>query len=375
MFDPLSPEGSIAVVGGTRITASDISDITPYRLDVRSIDLPWICRADREYAAAEMSAFLVAWFLALRDESTTNVVPARERSRVSRRTSQIVVWGELWDESTAEVYRALIRVGKNPRMIRHADLVNARLLSTASDQAVVWPNGNQFPLSEVSAVYARPESAAMQIEYELLKWADEANAVVINRPSAALSNASKPRHLREIRAAGMLVPPTLVTTDPDVAAAYVTSRPRVIFKSMSGVRSVVTACTRDTIESMGRVSNCPTMFQEYVEGVDVRCHIVGEDVFCAEVQSDATDYRYGGEPPRIRSIKLSPDLAGALVELVRTMSLWIGGADLRMKSSGDWYCFEVNPSPAFTYYTYWTGQPIAAAIAELLSGSRGVDPA
>ncbi|MER3479214.1 MAG: RimK domain-containing protein ATP-grasp, partial [Meiothermus sp.] len=32
----------------------------------------------------------------------------------------------------------------------------------------------------------------------------------------------------------------------------------------------------------------------------------------------------------------------------------------------DWYCFEINPCPGFAYYEQHTGQPISAALAELL---------
>ena len=36
--------------------------------------------------------------------------------------------------------------------------------------------------------------------------------------------------------------------------------------------------------------------------------------------------------------------------------------------TGEVYCFEVNPCPAYTYYESYTSQPIAAWLAEYLSG-------
>ena len=48
------------------------------------------------------------------------------------------------------------------------------------------------------------------------------------------------------------------------------------------------------------------------------------------------------------------------------MGLHLAGIDLRQTPRGEWYCLEVNPSPGFTYYEAVTGQPIAAAVAELL---------
>jgi hypothetical protein len=48
------------------------------------------------------------------------------------------------------------------------------------------------------------------------------------------------------------------------------------------------------------------------------------------------------------------------------MILSVAGLDLRRTPGGDWFCFEVNPSPAFTYYEQITSQPIGQALALLL---------
>jgi hypothetical protein len=52
----------------------------------------------------------------------------------------------------------------------------------------------------------------------------------------------------------------------------------------------------------------------------------------------------------------------------RPLGYVIAGIDLRCEDDA-WYCFEANPSPSFTYYEQRTGQPIAAAVAELLACS------
>ena len=41
----------------------------------------------------------------------------------------------------------------------------------------------------------------------------------------------------------------------------------------------------------------------------------------------------------------------------------------RRRPAGDWYCFEANPSPAFTFYEDATGQPIGRSIAALLAAA------
>ena len=44
----------------------------------------------------------------------------------------------------------------------------------------------------------------------------------------------------------------------------------------------------------------------------------------------------------------------------------VAGIDLRLTPNDELFCFEVNSSPGFTFYEDSTGQPIAAAIADLL---------
>ena len=39
---------------------------------------------------------------------------------------------------------------------------------------------------------------------------------------------------------------------------------------------------------------------------------------------------------------------------------------LERTPDGEWYCFEVSPAPGFAYYEQNTGQPISAALAEVL---------
>ena len=60
--------------------------------------------------------------------------------------------------------------------------------------------------------------------------------------------------------------------------------------------------------------------------------------------------------------------------LARHLELPFCGIDLRRRPDGVYVCFEVNPMPAFAYFEGETGQPIAAALVELLAmASANVD--
>jgi hypothetical protein len=55
-----------------------------------------------------------------------------------------------------------------------------------------------------------------------------------------------------------------------------------------------------------------------------------------------------------------------------TGGLAIAGIDLKVTRDNRVYCFEVNPSPAYSYYESNTGQPISSAVADYLAGHKRV---
>jgi hypothetical protein len=204
-------------------------------------------------------------------------------------------------------------------------------------------------------------------------WAEVAPGAVANRPHAMASNGSKPWQAMLIRAAGFDVPETLVTNDADAVRAFHARVGRIIFKSTSGIRSIVREWTPDI--GLDRLRALPVQFQALVPGADVRVHVVGDAVFAHRVVSEAIDYRYGardGLAIRLEAEQLPDDVAEACVRLAAALGLVFAGIDLRLSTDGRWFCFEVNPQPAYSWYEEETGQPIAAAlVARLALGDEG----
>jgi glutathione synthase/RimK-type ligase-like ATP-grasp enzyme len=214
---------------------------------------------------------------------------------------------------------------------------------------------------------------AIGLEDSLLSWIEMTSAFVVSLPSAMGSNNSKPYQMRLIRAAGFDVPDTLVTTDVTAVLELWEKHHAIIYKSVSGVRSIVSRLTADHRDRLCNVANCPTQFQQYVEGTDFRVHIVGDDLFACEICSAAADYRYPdqqGGPVQIRSGEIPAEIAERCYALAAALNLPFTGIDLRRTPAGRWYCFEANPCPGFTFYENATGQPISAAVAALLVSSR-----
>jgi hypothetical protein len=207
----------------------------------------------------------------------------------------------------------------------------------------------------------------------LAGWTEVMPGRVVNRAAPQGSNASKPYQAQLIARHGLAVPQTLVTNDPEAVLDFRQRHGRVMFKSISGVRSIVRELHDDDLRRLERIRWCPVQFQERVEGFDVRVHCVGGEVHACAVASDAVDYRYAvhqvGTPAVLKPYALDGDLATRCRALTDALGLELSGIDLRLDGDGRAWCFEVNPSPAFSYYEHHTGLPIARAIARHLAAA------
>lgn len=252
-------------------------------------------------------------------------------------------------------------------------------------------NGDSYSIDEFTAVFTRmmdfhhlPElkdapANAPELNHcrnlfdTLTRWAEIIPGRVVNRVAPMGSNFSKPYQAQLIKRYGFEVPETLITNDPELVRAFRARHGRVIYKSISGVRSIVQTLTDDDMTRIDDIRWCPTQFQAFVEGTNVRVHTVGEKVFATAINTDATDYRYAhkqsGDYADLRPVDLSDELAEMCVNLAAGLNLAFAGIDLKITPENHVYCFEVNPSPAFSYYETQTGQAISDAVADYLSGN------
>jgi hypothetical protein len=216
---------------------------------------------------------------------------------------------------------------------------------------------------------ARERSRAL---HDLIgQWADVTPARVVNRYAAMGSNFSKPYQAQLITEHGFATPETLVTNDPDAVRAFAAEHGPLVYKSISGARSIVTTFDPGDTERLERIRWCPVQFQGYVGGPNVRVHTVGDEVHATHITTDAVDYRYAsrqvGAPAELVPYDLDEEIAQRCVALARTLGLDVAGLDLKLPPDGRVVCLEVNPSPVFSYYQAHTGQPIADAVARLLA--------
>lgn len=183
--------------------------------------------------------------------------------------------------------------------------------------------GQRYRLERFDGVYLRlmddrflpeircqaPDSPARahsrRVHEALLAWIEIAPAKVVNRPAAMGSNGSKPYQAQLIRHNGFNIPETLITNDPALVREFLNRCGRIVYKSMSGVRSIVRVLDDQAAAQLDAIRWCPVQFQRYVEGMDVRVHTVGTEAFATSISSDAPDYRYA-ERETGRAATLNP---------------------------------------------------------------------
>lgn len=287
----------------------------------------------------------------------------------------IIVWGPQDDPPTSSVLEELRSAGADVVHLSDTDLATLRYDVTLEPAPHGWIEigPRRIDLETVEAMYLRPgpqrSQRSVTASASLLAIASCIDAVVVNPPAAGRSNLTKPFQLAAIARAGFAVPPTIVTTDPAAARDFLDRHQRIIYKSISGVRSIVATLDHAAADRLAGVRSGPVQLQRWIKGIDVRAHVIGKQWFATAVESNAADYRYAtsaGHKLSIVATDIDGDVGERLVNLATSMGLLVAGIDLRLTPDDEWFCFEVNPSPGFTFYEDVTGQPIAAAIAHLL---------
>lgn len=229
------------------------------------------------------------------------------------------------------------------------------------------PETNQEgPQGDPTVVAALRAEGALGLESLLAKI----GCPVINRFESRWSNQSKPHQAFLIRGGLLRIPCTLITNDLSAAQRFYEEMEGMIIQKSASARSTGTRRLTPTSlrESFSRERQ-PLQLQEFIEGEDIRIHVVADQVFPTLIRCDVADYRLAEEDSiRIEAATVPVDVAAECVRLTRRFGLLFSGIDLRLTPNGEYYCFEVNTSPGFAFYETRTDQRISTALAGLLSG-------
>ena len=228
------------------------------------------------------------------------------------------------------------------------------------------PTAQRFMVSEAAT--------AFQGLYQSLdaKW--------VNVPAHDAVAAHKPYQLALAQDIGLEIPPTLMTNDVEQAERFWRRHEgEVIYKQFIATQETwreTRRLSRDDESHADAVAHAPVIFQRHVPAVaDLRITAVGGEYFAA-----ATDVRNAGYPQDVRmnldakyvAHELPSELIEKLNVLMERLGLVYGAIDMRLTHDGRYVFLEINPAGQFLYIEKATGQPIAAALADVLMQSGRV---
>ena len=301
------------------------------------------------------------------------------------------------------VSQALARRGVRPIRF-NTDLFpsSIKLSARAGDERVaelLTEAGERISTAEVCAVWARklwsPRMADDLDERYRLMCAGESVAALegffdalhhahwVNDLQRQHAAENKQRQLRLAARAGLRVPRTLVTNDPDAARQFfaetegqtVAKLLRPLAVTMDAVQPFVytNRVREEDLAGAETLRHSPMVFQELIpKACELRVAWVAGKVFAGALDASGTsrghtDWRRAApEECRWQKAQLPAEVASSMQVLMSELGLAFGAVDLICTPSGEHVFLEVNPGGEWGMLERDLGLPISEAIAEAL---------
>jgi hypothetical protein len=206
-------------------------------------------------------------------------------------------------------------------------------------------------------------------------------ATWVNDPGAERVASRKIVQLAAAKSAGLPVPETLITNDPERASEFIAARPVPTIYKRTGTSRSEFSETRligsEDLQRLGSIVSSPTTFQDYIEAeADIRVVWVAGKVWAVRIDSQSgagwLDSRLDNRV-EFTLVELPQKTTTALQVCMLRLGLVFGVIDLRVGTDGEIYFLEVNPQGQFAYLEFKTGAPIFRSVADLLQDPRRKD--
>jgi len=205
----------------------------------------------------------------------------------------------------------------------------------------------------------------------------------VSHPLALRRAEVKALQLAEASRAGLKIPHTLISNDPERATTFVAAqgdadcavKPLLavgVTDEQGGFRMPLTAMLPRG-HSLASVAQAPTILQPYVEkAFELRCVVIGEQIFAAKMdtQADAKsriDSR-GGDPDHA-IFELPHEVEASLHRMMDSFGLNFASLDMIVTPDGDFVFLELNPNGQWLWLEFELGLPLVAAMADLLTSN------
>jgi hypothetical protein len=200
----------------------------------------------------------------------------------------------------------------------------------------------------------------------------------ISHPEATRMAENKLVQLDAARRAGLRLPRTLVSQDPDAVRGFCRELDgRVIVKTVAGtpMTPIMTgALTQEMLRSDRAISLSPAIYQEHVPGSrHLRICCFGDEIHTALLEAEALDWRYPLDATA-EPYALDESVAERLRTLLADLELRMGIFDMKLADDGEPVWLEVNPQGQFLFLEGMCGLPLTDAFADFLAAEAASSP-
>lgn len=179
------------------------------------------------------------------------------------------------------------------------------------------------------------------------------SGIWINDPLRILAAENKLFQLDMAQKAGLKIPRTLVSQDPERVRAFCQEvGGQVVVKAASALRRkalVAVSVSTCDLQDDDSISACPCIYQELVEGTDhLRVLTFGGQSLGVKIETEDLDWRRDLNVP-FSQIEVSADLNERLCTFLDAIGLKMGIFDLKRMPDGTEVWLEVNPQGQFLF--------------------------
>ncbi|NND98834.1 MAG: hypothetical protein HKN47_16065 [Pirellulaceae bacterium] len=287
-----------------------------------------------------------------------------------RRRGESVVIGDVTEFSAGAILNASSSTAERSQWIRaDGTAIDFR------DVTCVWCR-RYFPANFDPALRDAADRMFVQKQWLEALWGvvTSLDATLISDPFRQKA-ATKPLQLSLARRIGLRVPETLISNDRETVIQFVERhKGSVIHKTLavSDEQFLYTKRWDDKDAThLNELELAPMIFQSMVTGArEVRITIVGEQFFTAEFKPQGhVDGRLDNNA-RYVPHELPEDVKSLLRTMMCELGLSYSTVDMRIDDQGNYVFLDLNPQGQYLFVEIRTGQPITAAMADLLQASQ-----
>jgi glutathione synthase/RimK-type ligase-like ATP-grasp enzyme len=314
---------------------------------------------------------------------------------------RIGIFGESSDPQCVAVAREAAALGADTLYVDSRALDQGQPLSMLDGQTLYLSQ----PVDDVRGFYVRsvpsPYVPAMKKDDSLVLYEDwfttfnqtreraayfmswllqlsHRGVTLLNGPHVASALQYKPYQLHALRSLGAKVPRTLISNDPAAIRAFHAEVKDVIYKPVLG-GAVTRALDAEALERLDSVKASPVIFQERVQGDDLRVMLVGDEIVSSvaiETPSQHLDFRddpvYSSGEAQYHEVVLPEAIQRFCRSTAKACGLIFAGIDLKQRGK-DFVFLELNSSPIYMDVELKLGHRISRAIARrVVEGARAV---